>query len=87
MYSCVCVCVCVWIQILDGGSLYIADVGLQHVGNYSCHDERWPDVSQTHVVDVHGLLACRHTDHIKQAYSIITAALAASSCRYHVLIN
>jgi len=42
------------VQILDDGSLYIADVRLQHVGNYSCHDERWPDVSQTHIVDVHG---------------------------------
>jgi len=41
--------------MLDDGSLYIADVGLQHIGNYSCHDERWPDVSQTHVVDVQGL--------------------------------
>jgi len=42
------------VQILDDGSLYIADVGLQHVGNYSCHDERWSDVMQTHILDVHG---------------------------------
>ena len=47
-------CVGAFLQMLDDGSLYIADVGLQHVGNYSCHDERWPDVSQTHILDVHG---------------------------------
>jgi len=43
--------------VLDDGTLSIGDVGLQHVGNYSCHDQRWSDVSQTHILDVHGTVA------------------------------
>jgi len=67
---------CKTLQILEDGSLYMDNVGLQHVGNYSCHDQRWPDVSQTHLLQVHGttcpsrdtVLCDRYTIHYYQQH-------------------
>jgi len=61
---------CKTLQILEDGSLYMDNVGLQHVGNYSCHDQRWPDVSQTHLLQVHGTTCPSHDTVLCDRYTI-----------------
>ncbi|ESO00687.1 hypothetical protein HELRODRAFT_175670 [Helobdella robusta] len=40
------------IKIFDDNSLYIGELRLHHMGNYSCHDAKRLDVFQTHVIIV-----------------------------------
>ena len=37
-------------QVFDDGSLYIGDLRLDHMGNYTCQDRLSNDVIQTHVL-------------------------------------
>ncbi|KAK2189211.1 hypothetical protein NP493_113g02036 [Ridgeia piscesae] len=40
------------VKMFDDGSLYISNLGLRHIGNYTCQDKHNSDVVQTHVVKV-----------------------------------
>ena len=39
-------------QMFEDGSLYIKDLGLHHIGNYTCQDKLNDQVVQTHVIKV-----------------------------------
>ena len=42
-------CVC---QVFEDGSLYISDLGLHHMGNYSCQDRYTDSVQQVHILHI-----------------------------------
>lgn len=43
------------LQTFEDGSLYISNLGLHHMGNYTCQDRNDEHVVQTHIVRVQGL--------------------------------
>jgi hypothetical protein len=50
--------------MFEDGSLYIKDLGLHHMGNYTCQDKNNDQVVQTHVIKVQSKWSFGHSSSV-----------------------